>query len=47
MSLRRFQDDVKEVRQGFECGIRLDNFVDFKEGDKIQIYEVEFKKTNL
>jgi len=47
MSLRRFQDDVKEVRQGFECGIRLDNFVDFKEGDKIQIYEVELKKTNL
>lgn len=46
-SLRRFQDDVKEVRQGFECGIRLDNFVDFQEGDKIQIYEIELKKTNL
>jgi translation initiation factor IF-2 len=46
-SLRRFQDDVKEVRQGLECGIRLDNFVDFKEGDKIQIYEVEMKKASL
>jgi translation initiation factor IF-2 len=46
-SLRRFQDDVKEVKQGFECGIRLDNFADFHEGDKIQIYEVEIKKASL
>ncbi|HCE43667.1 MAG TPA: translation initiation factor IF-2 [Lentisphaeria bacterium] len=46
-SLRRFQDDVKEVKQGLECGIRLDNFVDFQEGDLIQIYEVEFKKATL
>ena len=30
-SLRRFQDDVKEVRQGMECGIKLDNFLDFNE----------------
>ena len=46
-SLRRFQDDVKEVKLGLECGIRLDNFVDFQEGDLIQIYEVEFKKATL
>ncbi len=46
-SLRRFHDDVREVRQGFECGIRLDNFVDFQEGDKIHIYEVELKKSSL
>lgn len=46
-SLRRFQDDVKEVKQGLECGIRLDNFLDFQEGDLIQIYEVEFKKATL
>ncbi len=46
-SLRRFQDDVKEVKQGLECGIRLDNFMDFQEGDLIQIYEVEFKKATL
>ncbi len=45
-SLRRFQDDVKEVRQGLECGIRLDNF-DFQEGDKIQFYDIEFKKAIL
>jgi len=43
-SLRRFQDDVKEVRAGLECGIRLDNFMDFTEGDTIQLYEIELKK---
>ena len=46
-SLRRFQDDVKEVRQGMECGIRLDNFLDFVEGDTIQFYEIELKKASL
>ncbi len=46
-SLRRFQDDVKEVRQGMECGIRLDNFLDFVEGDVIQFYEIELKKATL
>ncbi len=46
-SLRRFHDDVKEVRQGFECGIRLDNFMDFQENDRIQIYEVELKRSAL
>ncbi|MBQ9338424.1 MAG: translation initiation factor IF-2 [Lentisphaeria bacterium] len=46
-SLRRFQDDVKEVRQGMECGIRLDNFLDFVEGDMIQFYEIELKKATL
>ena len=46
-SLRRFQDDVKEVRQGMECGIRLDNFLDFVEGDIIQFYEIELKKATL
>ena len=46
-SLRRFQDDVKEVREGMECGIRLDNFLDFEEGDTIQFYEIELKKQTL
>ena len=46
-SLRRFQDDVKEVRQGMDCGIRLDNFLDFVEGDTIQFYEIELKKASL
>lgn len=40
-SLRRFQNDASEVREGQECGIRLDNFSDFKVGDIIEVYEVE------
>jgi translation initiation factor IF-2 len=39
-SLRRFKEDVKEVREGFECGIGLENFQDVKEGDIIEAYEV-------
>ena len=46
-SLRRFQDDVKEVRAGLECGIRLDNFMDFEEGDLIDIYDIELQKATL
>ena len=38
-SLRRFKDDVREVRDGFECGIGLDNFQDLKPGDVIETYE--------
>ena len=37
-SLRRFKDDVSEVRQGFECGIGLENFQDVKPGDVIEAY---------
>jgi translation initiation factor IF-2 len=46
-SLRRFQDDVKEVKAGLECGIRLDNFLDFHENDRIQFYEVESHQASL
>ena len=40
-SLRRYQEDVNEVREGFECGIRLDGFDDIREGDIIEAYRVE------
>jgi len=40
-SLRRFKDDVGEVREGFECGIGLENFQDLKEGDLIEAFRVE------
>ncbi len=43
-SLRRFKDDVKEVEQGFECGIGLEKFNDIKVGDVIECYEVEERK---
>jgi translation initiation factor IF-2 len=40
-SLRRFKDDVGEVREGFECGIGLENFQDVKEGDVIEAFRVD------
>ena len=40
-SLRRVQEDVREVRSGFECGIGLSNFNDFQEGDHIECYVTE------
>lgn len=40
-SLRRFKDDVKEVAQGFECGITLEKFSDLKEGDIFEVYDME------
>jgi translation initiation factor IF-2 len=40
-SLRRFQEDVREVRTGFECGVGLDHFDDFEEGDSIEFYVKE------
>ncbi|MHC1763309.1 MAG: translation initiation factor IF-2 [Verrucomicrobiia bacterium] len=40
-SLRRFQDEVNEVRAGMECGIRLDGFDDFQVGDAIECYTLE------
>ncbi len=39
-SLKRFKDDVKEVKNGFECGIVLENFNDLKEDDMIEAYEM-------
>ena len=41
ISLRRFKDDVKEVVQGYECGIGLEGYNDVKEGDVIEAYEIE------
>lgn len=40
-SLKRFKDDAKEVAQGYECGITLDNFNDIKEGDVIEAFIME------
>lgn len=45
-SLRRFKDDVGEVRQGFECGIGVKNYNDVKSGDLIEVFEtIEIKRT--
>jgi len=39
-SLKRFKDDVKEVREGFECGLSLRNFNDIQIGDQLEVYEI-------
>jgi translation initiation factor IF-2 len=39
-TLRRFQDDVREVQQGFECGVTIDGYNDVKEGDVLEVYTV-------
>ncbi len=47
-SLRRFKDDAREVREGFECGVGLDDFQDLKPGDIIETYEdVAVERTEL
>jgi translation initiation factor IF-2 len=42
-SLKRFKDDVKEVKEGYECGLGIKNFNDLKEGDIIEGYEMVAK----
>jgi translation initiation factor IF-2 len=46
-SLRRFKDDVKEVNQGYECGIGIENYNDIKEGDVIETFVNEAVKREL
>ena len=40
-SLRRFKDDVREVKEGFECGMSIENYGDIRQGDVIEGYEIE------
>ena len=40
-SLKRFKDDVRDVREGFECGLSLKNFNDINEGDQLEVFEVQ------
>ncbi len=46
-SLKRVKDDAKEVREGMECGIRLDGFNDVKEGDLLEAYRIDTVKRTL
>jgi translation initiation factor IF-2 len=46
-SLKRFKDDVREVREGLECGIGIENFNDLKPGDRIESYRMEEIKRTL
>jgi translation initiation factor IF-2 len=40
-SLKRFKDDVREVKEGFECGLSLKNYNDINEGDQLEVFEVQ------
>ena len=40
-SVRRMKDDVREVKEGFECGIKLKNYNEIKEGDQLEVFEVK------
>ena len=46
-SLRRFKDDVREVQQGYECGIGVENFNDIKLGDIIEAYVFDKEAAKL
>ena len=46
-SLKRFKDDVKEVREGFECGIKIAGFDDVKVDDVIEAFKIEIKQRTL
>ncbi|MCA9550376.1 MAG: hypothetical protein KC933_10090 [Myxococcales bacterium] len=46
-SLKRFKDDVREVKEGFECGMNLDRFDDVREGDIIEAYEIVLTAATL
>ena len=39
-SLKRFKDDIKEVKEGYECGLTLRGYNDIKEGDQLEVFEV-------
>jgi len=39
-TLKRFKEDVREVKSGFECGISIANYSDIKEGDQLEVFEI-------
>ena len=46
-SLKRFKDDVREVAQGYECGLSFNGFDDLKEGDLVESYRIDKVATKL
>lgn len=46
-TLKRFKDDVKEVRAGYECGVNLEDFNDYEAGDRIECFSLEEKRASL
>ncbi|MDX1917457.1 MAG: translation initiation factor IF-2 [Rickettsiaceae bacterium] len=46
-TLKRFKDDVKEVKENYECGIAFENYEDIREGDKVEVFEIIKEKRTL
>ena len=46
-TLKRFKDDVKEVKEGFECGIAFENYDDIKVGDSVEVFEIVEEQKKL
>jgi translation initiation factor IF-2 len=46
-SLKRFKDDAREVKSGFECGLTVHNYNDIKPGDVIEAYELQQERATL
>ena len=46
-SLKRMKDDVREVKAGFECGLKIEGYEDIKEGDIVESYEIKEEKRTL
>jgi translation initiation factor IF-2 len=46
-SLKRFKDDVREVKEGFDCGMAFENYQDIKEGDVAEAFELEEVRQTL
>jgi translation initiation factor IF-2 len=40
-SVRRLKDDVREVKEGFECGVKIKNYNDISEGDQLEFFEIK------
>jgi translation initiation factor IF-2 len=45
--LKRFKEDVREVAEGFECGISIDDYEDIKEGDILEVFELDQVRQTL
>jgi len=46
-TLKRFKDEVKEAREGYECGIAFENYEDIREGDVVEVFELTYEKKQL
>ena len=46
-TLKRFKEDVKEVREGYECGIAFENYEDIKVGDSVEVFELVEEQQKL